>query len=147
MMKFLKNKRAAEEVVTQLYWLGQLLLIVTVVFLPLFLYVNSVGNEVGFMKNYVARDLALVVDVAQSIDGDLILEYETPVDIKVFELTPEGIKVGVDKDSSQAFYFILHSTRSRDKLESYIEPGKIVLEEGQILVVRKEGKKIYIEAT
>jgi len=144
--KILTDKKGAESVVTQLYWLGQLLLIVIVIFLPLFLYVSSVGSETSFMKNYVARDVALIVDAAKSIDGNLTLEYKTPKETKVFELLEDGVKVGTEKDSRPAFYFVLHSVLPNEKLSAYIRPSKVELKPGQILVIRKIGKEIFIEA-
>jgi len=142
--KLLTSKKSQTKPYEVLYWVGHLLILVGVIFLPLFAFANSVGSSSEFDKNFIARDLALFIDAVQSLDSDAVIEYPAPKEIKTFELKHNLIRVGTKDDSKPVAYLIL-AEKSKAYEPTLLKESKITLADNEVLVIKKQGKIISIE--
>jgi len=71
-VKFLKNKRGVENEV--LFIIIESVLII-VIFIALFQWVNSIAKDESFEKMALSRDIALMVNTVQYLPGDLEYTY------------------------------------------------------------------------
>ncbi len=126
-----------------LYWVGHLLILIAVIFFPLESFANSVGSSAEFDKNYIARDLALLIDAVKSLDSDAVIEYPVPDKIRTFELKHDLIKIGIKDDSKPIAYFLL-AEKSNVYDPIILKESKITLADNEVLVIKKQGKIISI---
>jgi len=89
---FIKSKRASKIV----YQVMIQLIIVMFVFAILMSYVKSVEKDTLFEKDYLAKDMALIIDANYAAPGEIDYSYKnTRVDIKKFNFEFKDQKLRV----------------------------------------------------
>lgn len=111
-------------------------LVLGLVLLYLLWFVNGISTKTTFERQYLARDLALLIDAALSVPGNLNIVYEPVKDFKsdfTFEVTREQVIVSDEGSNSYPY-----SLRKNTKLKS--SPVKIprIVKTGSELVISEE---------
>lgn len=106
------NKRGAIEV--NLWVIVQLVLLIGFVFFPLWGFVLSDNNKL-FERIFVSKDLALTIDSLYAAPGEVIINYDQPIQGLSFNFSPNTATVyyefsGLLQSPSSSYYFIEDNT-------------------------------------
>jgi len=142
------DKRGMER--EQLYLLGEAIF-ATIILLSLLVYTRDVANGSLFEQNFMARDLALLIDTAYAAPGDVSLTYTTKLDQKkvfilenipnqTFSIQFEQSRVNVYPNESifenpRTYYF------GRDSNVFFNKADKI----SGVFVLKKEGNQFIVQ--
>ena|SRR3989338_4158435 len=114
----------------QLFFMADLVFLV-IISLVLISYLGTIQKDTSFERNYVARDLGLMINTIQTLAGDGTIEYGLPLSLEI-ELASEEIIVSDGAMSSIKYHF--------SKISKII-PAKI---SGKIVTLKKIGNEVTI---
>ncbi|PIZ54698.1 hypothetical protein COY28_02465, partial [Candidatus Woesearchaeota archaeon CG_4_10_14_0_2_um_filter_57_5] len=96
------GKRAEHDTESELFTTGAWLVIAILFSLLMFGWTMSIVSQNSLQKNYLARDIALLIDAAHALAGDAIITY--PFDLLTYPLQVADGKVSVGIDDYPASY-------------------------------------------
>ncbi len=136
--------RKAEFELKIYFWILQLLLIF-LVSMFLMKFVSDVANNTMLEKNFLTRDIALLLDTIYAPPGDVTVDYENKVLAKSnFRLSFLDNYVwiyeeGQDRELDGYYYYYLSDPNIK-----FTPPDEIALKEGERLVFKKTKDTIEV---
>jgi len=96
---FQSRKASVEEYL--MFLLGEILVSLIVAFF-LFSYVQSVRENTVLEKNYISRDLALIMDAMQAAPGNVYYNYQfSKLDLNKFKFSFQNQRIGVSDENQE----------------------------------------------
>lgn len=139
-MKILYSKRGnLTDLITQP--IIKIIIIFLLIYPPLQLMINTVGDNKSFEKNFYARDIALLVDTLELLPGNMIVDYTVKEEFD-FELDENEVRVyekGID------LYFGRYGFIEDKNIKIDYKKISIILEKGEEekrLIFSKLGNEI-----
>lgn len=101
-----KNKKAST-ISHDLFFNVFELVLAIIVILALFNFVSDVAKQTIFEKNYLARDMAILINILYSAPGDVAYYYDENTDKFTFDFQPNKIVIykPEDKENPQSYPF------------------------------------------
>ncbi|MFH1506291.1 MAG: hypothetical protein ABIE94_04890 [archaeon] len=112
--------------VQDLWFVIMEVIILVLIIVSLFSYVNHIADGTLYWKNYYARDIALIMDTVHAAPGEVNFNYNVLNSVKPLEIHIEEDRVKVyeyrpdlskDKLTPAAFYFAVDSKTKVEKSE------------------------------
>jgi len=131
----LRSNKKSQATSESLFVLTEIILVVAAVFL-IFGKITSIENDQLFLKKYYSRDIALLLDEIQGMQGNIFYQYNPPqttLEKLDFTFSPTQIQVADEK----------YLVAARDLQESKIEKPKKIFDskEGNKIILQKEQPK------
>jgi hypothetical protein len=102
--------------------------LISFVIILFFQYIQSVKDNTMFEKQFLSRDIALMIDTINSVPGVVIYNYEDDGKIKQFEYTFVDNKVQINKKDEQLEikYHYYYNSQINNDYQNLLTPEKIM---------------------
>ena len=138
------TKKGQEATTLSLGTIIQIALLVTVV-VSFFFYIKRVEDNSVFEQSYASRDIALLLEATQGVQGDVVLYYSQPsfdVGKYSYSFTDNLLKIYEENPASALYYpFFVDTTPDfTNKLATFEHPAAFVIsKEKNVLQVQRFG--------
>lgn len=102
-IRIFNNKRGLEH---ELFFTVFEIILVAVIVFALLSFVNDVAKQTIFEKNYLARDLALLINTIYASPGEITYSYKENTNDFTFNFHDNKVEVYKDEESEQKIFYL-----------------------------------------